>query len=246
MKRLSETYDQHLKTALDEYLLRQIAELPGENELAALLPLSARFDRRMGRLIRRARKQEALANQRSAAPLGSAGRRRARRRLIAVAVILALLASLMSIAAAREAVFRFVVSVYEKYSEIIFPQQTGTSASDPLPTLGENIEDIMPQELPGGYEQKSLLTTTDYVCIVYTSAVGQDVIFERITSEALRILIDTEGTKSEYVHINGREAIFHSKNQLQSIIWQDGRYAYIISGSISKEALVGIIESLYK
>lgn len=243
---MSGTFDQQLKTALDEYLLRRLAALPSEDELAGLLPFSARFDRRMGRLILRAEKLEALASRRSAAPFRSPRRRLARRRLIAAAIILAILTSLLSITAAREAVFRFVVTVYEKYSEIIFPQKTGTSESDTLPTLGENIADIMPQELPGGYKQKSYVSSADYVRIVFANAAAQEVIIERIASIGLRMLIDTERTKSEYVYIDGREIIYYSKNQMQSIVWQDGRYVYIISGRIDKETLVDIVRSLYK
>ena len=58
------------------------------------------------------------------------------------------------------------------------------------------------------------------------------------------ITYDTERTTSETVKVNGRDVIlWRSENNIKDYLYNDGEYIYIISGNISENELVKILQN---
>jgi hypothetical protein len=241
MNSITDAFDQQLAIALTDYLQRQLESLPDEQELAGQLIFSRRFEKRIGRLIRKAARAEARS-QRGMMPGGNlaAGHTRVRRRLAIAAIIIAILASVFSISAAREAVINFIVTVYEKYSTIIFP----TAATSSGETPETSSQAAWPAYKPAGYSANLLTDTPDYSLMVYKGESGQEILLERVLSANVQVAIDTEGVTVEYISRGDRQHLCYLKNGVQTVIWQNGKYAFLLSGPVSRDILLEMADSI--
>jgi hypothetical protein len=236
-----------LKFAIHDYLMKDLAKLPDESELAAIQFFSARFEKRMWRLIKKMLVAE--ANRQSpeiANPSFSRIRSlsHAKKRLLLAAIILAVLISIMSITAAREAVIGFFVEIFEKYSIISFPAEPNQPISTTLPSNEDDIRDILPTVLPDGYSLDDIQVSVESIFATYSNATKGDVlVFERILFENLKMQIDTESITTNEISIGQIHGLFYSNKGVQHLIWREGPFAYIISGKITKNELVKMADS---
>ena len=235
--------------ATDDYLLHILDGLPSEDELVARLSFSAAFERRMRRLFRKARKMEAASRTADFAdPVYPKNRSLSlkRKRLLLVAIILSIFVSVLSIASAREAVFGFFIRIYDSFTEIIFnrniDEQPETTAA--LPTSSENYAAMLPTILPEGYQKTDQLVTDRLMQIYYTNPEGDELIFERQISDALQMIIDTEGVQFDEIQISNFKGFFYTNKNVQTLVWQEEHYVFTIFGKITKEDLLNMAESI--
>lgn len=241
--------NQQLKMATDDYLLHILDGLPSEDELASRLSFSAAFKRRMRRLLRKARKMEAASRTVDFADPADPKNRSLslkRKRLVLVAIILSIFASVLSISSAREAVFGFFIRIYDSFTEIIFnrniDEQPETTAV--LPTSSENDAAMVPTLLPEGYQKTDQLEAGGTLQIIYTNPAGDELIYERQISDTRQLIIDTEGVQIDEIQINNIKGFFYTKKNVQNLVWQEGPYIFMIYGKITKEELLNIAESI--
>jgi hypothetical protein len=226
-----------LQLALQDYLMQNLAGLPGQTELAAFHVFSRRFERKMDRMVRKARRRTAQV---------TASARHLKKRLILVGIILAIMLSAVSITLARESVVKFIIDAYEKYSSLIFGDHdtTDTSLTEPKPYTEDDANAIKPAWLPAGYKFEHQFIGLSVIQIAYADEAGAEVWVERYEAGHLQLLIDTEGVTAESIDLDGRQALIYSKNGQQTLIWQDGSFAFVISGPISRDAILHMADSI--
>jgi hypothetical protein len=169
-----------------------------------------------------------------------------RKRLLLVAIILSVLLSAMGVVAARETILRFIVRIYETYTEIIFNRDID-QLPDPtqgLPTSSDPSMAKVPTWQPEGYEQTDLLETGDIFQIIYANQAGDELIFERYFSDTMSMFLDTEGVQIEEVLNESFTGYYYSKKNWQTLVWQEDSFVFLIYGKITKDELLNMAYSI--
>jgi hypothetical protein len=164
--------------------------------------------------------------------------------MLAAAIIMAILISLFSITAAREAVFSFFVQVYEKFSTIVFNRDPAETTPTPAPSAGiDDIDALLPTFIPEGYKLSDKLVTEVFSHIVYSNASGNSIVISKQVYNHTQYIIDTENVQAVGIEINGFEGVYYNNKEILTIIWQNGSHVYMIAGNIDKETLIKMAES---
>jgi len=238
--------NQQLKIALNDYLLEELARLPSVSDLADHHAFSAAFERKMRHLRKKAvRNRDNRMWDYDLAPSASSVRRISarRKRLLIAAIILALLLSLMGFTVAREAVFKFIVQVQEKFSTIVFKSD---STDDRAPSITEDIPNMLPSVLPDGYAFSKLNITSAMILATYTNSAGYSIYVEKISLTSSQMNVDTEGAQLETVMVHQTPALYFMNKGNSFLIWQEKYFAYCIIGKISKDEILAMAKSMNK
>ena len=222
-----------LKKAVDQYLASLLQDLPAENDLAESQILSSRFQKRMQRMIRKARRMDHVQPEKKI-------NYHNKKRLVIIVAIITILAAAFTVNASREAIIGFVVQVYERFSTITFRHSTESASTNQTVDPNEVITDHLPTYLPQGYKQSDQSIYIEVIGIIYTNEFDQEIVFTKIVKDGTRIDIDTEGIQTESITINGYQGIFYSNKGQSSLIWSDEKYAYSIIGKITKEEMINM------
>ncbi|MDW7657852.1 MAG: DUF4367 domain-containing protein [Bacillota bacterium] len=233
----------NLRIALEAYIYHNMARIPAEEELVATQHFSARFERRMRRLFKKiARLDAEKVAARKTAPAHVLLHNR--KKLLAAAVILAILISMFSITAAREAVFSFFVRVYDSFSTIIFNRDPAESDPSTAPSAGiDDIDALLPTFIPDGYQLADKLVTNQLTHVYFRNDHDDQIVLSIQLLDMTQMMIDTEGINQEEIKIVQHNGIYYSNKGYQTIIWQDGPYAILLNGKIDKETLIKMAES---
>jgi hypothetical protein len=216
--------DEMLREAVVRADIRELEAMPADHEIEH--EFSKRFERRMGKLIRRGK---------TGSPVGAIAF--LRRHMVAfVAAIIILFASAMSVSAVRAAVFEFITEVYEKFTHIFFNESRSSSDS-----AGEFIV-RRPSFIPEGFELVSEKTAGP-VLLVYEK--GTDYIsYSQQRLEDVSMDINTEGAELEELEFNGHPAKYYSNQGVQNLLWYDDEYLYMVSSTLDRDAVFRIAESV--
>jgi hypothetical protein len=233
-----EQIGQHkMKDLTDAYLESLLEGLPAEEEIARQQVLSDRFLHRMDRLIRRALKQQQPLDK-DTDDMHAKPRRMSAKRLLVAAIICAILASATSVYAYRKEVFRFIIYIYEQFSSISFQQPMGPSGSSTESGAKQGLAEKTPSALPQGYHISEQLPLKGFNHIIYINESGDELIFTMQEKSALNVGIDTEGTHIEEIETDGFKGLFYANKGQNNLVWEDDRYAYFLTGKISKNELI--------
>ena len=216
--------DEMLREAVVRADIRELEAMPADHEIEH--EFSKRFERRMGKLIRRGK---------TGSPVGAIAF--LRRHMVAfVAAIIILFASAMSVSAVRAAVFEFITEVYEKFTHIFFNESRSSSDS-----AGEFIV-CRPSFIPEGFELVSEKTAGP-VLLVYEK--GSDYIsYRQQRVEDVSMDINTEGAELEELEFKGLPAKYYSNQGVQNLLWYDDEYLYMVSSTLDRDAVFRIAESV--
>ena len=216
--------DEMLREAVVRADIRELEAMPADHEIEH--EFSKRFERRMGKLIRRGK---------TGSPVGAIAF--LRRHMVAfVAAIIILFASAMSVSAVRAAVFEFITEVYEKFTHIFFNESRSSSDS-----AGEFIV-RRPSFIPEGFELVSEKTAGP-VLLVYEK--GSDYIsYRQQRVEDVSMDINTEGAELEELEFKGLPAKYYSNQGVQNLLWYDDEYLYMVSSTLDRDAVFRIAESV--
>lgn len=191
---------------------------------------SARFERKMQRLIRRERTFYF--------PLVKTPVRRMV--TIIVAVIAALSATVMSVGAFRDAFANFFAQIFDTHTHV------RTLDSDGSPEDFRDIYEIT--ELPEGMELVSKSEDYDfmpYIYYLYENNADKILLHQYIKSR-YDTYINTEGYEMIPTEINGCEGFCVNWGDIVLITWDNGDYIFQISGAFDKETMISIAESVQK
>lgn len=168
-----------------------------------------------------------------------------------VAVVILILlavsfAGLMSVEAVRQEVFQIVVEWYEKYVDIFF--ERNHKAASIRPNESEEGGWMIPSYLPAGYEQSSIQRGRTALFITYLNEEGLKLSYgQTLQSVQDSLSLDREAYTLQPVEINEWQGMLFTPEdgvKAASLIWEDGRYVYQLSGVLDQEEILKIAESL--
>ena len=207
-----------LKFALQAVYLDELEKLPSDSELCNLIVVSEGFERKMNRLFR------------------SKGRVYPKRRImymILVAILAALMTSVMSIQAFREPIAGFFLDIYEYCTDLIFQSETVDQQKEKA--------FIIP-DAPSGYTEISREEYQSLVSVEYYSAQGHTVIYTQYRQEGAGLSVDTENADTNIEEMHGFQVFLYSSKGWNSMIWNDGSLVYELNGDCGMQELCGIAE----
>ena len=216
--------DEMLREAVVRADIRELEAMPADHEIEH--EFSKRFERRMGKLIRRGK---------TGSPVGAIAF--LRRHMVAfVAAIIILFASAMSVSAVRAAVFEFITEVYEKFTHMFFEE------SPPSQESSDEFIVRRPSFIPEGFELVSEKTAGP-VLLVYEK--GSDYIsYSQQRVEDVSMDINTEGAELEELEFKGLPAKYYSNQGVQNLLWYDDEYLYMVSSTLDRDTVFRIAESV--
>ena len=189
---------------------------------------SAEYQRKIGKLTRKTEnpfwKYVNTAGKKAAA--------------ILFAVIIAL-SAMMSVKAIRESVVRFILSVFEKGTEISVDLKHN-------PDAPEKIERrFAPAYLPKGYTMEETIDTEWDREIDYRGENDAYLLFYQKTL-SVAMNVDTEGVELHEITVGGNEGYWFVNHGVTRLIWSDGNYLYDLyaAEAFPIEELLKIAESV--
>lgn len=207
-------------------------EMDALSEMEANAPeheFSEEFEEKMERLLRRwKRKFIKRSNY------------RLRKSWLVAAIVALILSISMSVEASREAIIRFVIEMYEKYSNVRHEGSGVDFAPDEIleyrePDWGEEYVEIERSEGAHIYKTVRRNVVSGYKitfvqCVTVDNKVGLNTEYDDVVKER----IDNEIT------------VYSTTYERQTILfWNDGEYDYEINGNVEKEELLRLIKSMY-
>lgn len=230
--------DQLIQKFLEDYMQFNLIGLPSEAALALEYKFSDEFERKMRELIDGYDwKKKLKKSKENISFLNTRPRSTIKKRLIIIAIILAILTSIFSITAARETIWNFIITTYEKFSNISF------TSPDPN-TVMPDEETIKPEDLklPPGFTEKDRFEFTVALKVVYATPDGREFMFDKVITEGTQMSINTEGVQTEEIAVRGKTGLYYANMGVEHLIWTEGRYVIQISGKITKEELLNLVK----
>lgn len=168
-------------------------------------------------------------------------RRYVKRICICAAVITALLAAaVMSVGALRNAVIEMIFHTTDVGTEIRFV--AAPAPDEPVDPENKAQFGYLPEgfalvkeDIKGRMENYTFENGEQY----FRVGIAQ-------ITDGAAAGIDTEDARVEYMMINGWQAIYSEKPEVQILFWADDVYSYCISGNIGKDEIVQIAQNLKK
>ena len=148
--------------------------------------------------------------------------------------------TVFGVKAFREPAVNFIMNTYEKFSVMIFGNDQEQPDKFPV-----NIEEYYePAFLPEGFELKSSEDARKFYQLEYGNNEGDLVYCSQFVIKTNRITVNTEGADFEYIEVNGHTGIYFSNEGYQYLVWNDERYGFNVNGTVSKELILEIADSL--
>ncbi len=215
-----------LKQAVAAYMEEEFARLPSEDEIGEH-HFSPEFEQKMEALLTRG--------------IRPYRRRTAGKRVAVLAAVIALLAACMlSVGAVRESIVSFFTEVYEEFTAIIFEQPEESVQTD----AAVSIDEIEITYIPEGFELVSESKDDIARRVEYADNSDKRIIIRQTLNGNMQRSIDTEGIKSEEVFVWGQKGIYFENKGVSTIIWNDEKQVFYVSGNLNKNEIVNIAESI--
>ena len=193
---------------------------------------SAKFERKMQRLIKSERK--------SFYPLvNSFGKRMA---VSFVIVTIISITMVMSVTASREKFFEMVQQVFEKYSIITY-EIDSSGANDSSDNIDTPFVEYEITQLPEGFvEEEEVVVEEMKAKIIYYRKDNLLIDFYQHPIEDADFMINTEGVTLDELVIDDQPVYYYSNLGIQNVFWDNGEYVFMISGDIPKEDLLNLVK----
>lgn len=218
--------DNNLKLALTELMYKEADELMVEYESYEFSP---EFEEKMEKLIKRRRKPYFRM-------INTVGKRVA---CIAACAFIVSSASLMSVDAVREAVFGFIMNIFEDHSDISFEDDgKHPDTIQDIYEIGYDMSD---------YEISFEVNNDKMRSVEYMDNKGNSIVFEQYVEDAFNLRINTEDATVSHIDLNGYDAMYYyDNNSFNNLIWDNGQYIFYISSNLTKEKTISVAESVQK
>ena len=216
--------DKNLIEAMQMFEKDWIATYPDELELAGKFTYSKRHTKRMNRMLKN---HDSLFYRATCTP----------KRQIAAAILIVLISFntvMVTSVEARAAVMNFFVTVYETFSDVLFP-------NDSAPTTIENY--YKPSYVPEGYVVDTVEDIDIEFWIDYVNGNGEIISFVQATLNNADLGVDTENTEFEIITISGVEGIIVYNKAYYSLHWSSDEYRFSLVGN-NKAEIIQMAESL--
>lgn len=215
--------------AFDLYYKEYCKTLPTKEELSHIV-IPDELEAKMQKLIARERKFYYYW-------LNTVGKRVA---AIILVILLSFTTITFSVRALREPVIRFIVETFEKFSNVVFVNDK--SEEDLI--VDFTFEKIMPTYIPKEYKLDSDFEFDNAYQAMYVNNSNSTIIYSQYINDDSISQANTENVVYENITINNADAIFYSNKGTNTVIVSGERYIFTVEGTIEKEELLKIVESI--
>lgn len=222
------TSQEKLKKAVELYSLKMQQEFPSPEELANLPEPSARFQKKMNRLLRRQKKSYYRLINTSL-----------KRVTAAILIFLLSISCLMTVEAIRTPIINFFTKVYEEYTQV-----TLNHDQKEVPAKLHIEEIYAPSYLPEGFEKNMEEITDNYLLFEYVNKENHYVLLQQFSYDDPSIAINTEDITYETVMIFDSVGIYYDNMGIQSILWYYDGYTFSVIADIGKEEIIKVAQSI--
>ncbi|MEA5093638.1 MAG: DUF4367 domain-containing protein [Sedimentibacter saalensis] len=208
-----------LSYAVKESVIKEINEMPTEEQIKENVHFSATFENKMKKLINKQKHKRIIKS----AYVYS------KKIAVFVSIIISIgFGTLMTAEAVQKAVITTVVEWYEDHNGFIFENTSNKSNEEIL-----NESQIkLPAYIPEAFELSESEDYDSFKLYVYKNEEGKNLVFNAIVvTDKNETFIDNEYTDYEIIEINGKETYLFmgTEDDYMSIIWTDGNVLYDIS-----------------
>lgn len=152
----------------------------------------------------------------------------------------------MSVEAVRSKVINVITEIYEEFTSIMF------SKEDEDIHINSEFKPISPNYIPKGFKEIDKVESSIGLFIVYENDEYLQIRYSCDEISNNSIILDTEDAQVEDININGFDAKYIVKDNIQQLLWNDNTSSYLIdmesksSDMINndKEELIKIAESI--
>ncbi|HHV50344.1 MAG TPA: DUF4367 domain-containing protein [Clostridiales bacterium] len=222
----SMSFDEKLKRALYVSLDNKLENLPTFNELDNIHDFSPKFKKKINKLIR-------IHNKPYYRIINTAGKRVA---LFIITIIISLMATVLSVEALRNGFYNFIMEIYEKFA-VVFVDKNAPSQINAIE------ETYYPEYIPEGFSLATSHQNIAAVTQIYKGPGNGLIIYEQFTINA-EFSVDIENDKYTEIEVNGFSGYHFYEKEINNMIWQDGKYVYILKSTLGKDEMIKIAESL--
>ncbi len=220
--------DEQLKKAFGIYCDNLLLELPRDDVLQESQAFSKSFETKMQKLIQRAKLSPWQLHYQMAKRIA----------ILLLAFTLGATA-LMQVDAIRIPVVRFFTEIHQTFTRIVF------GAEDKAAVLPETIEQIyVPGFIPEGFNLEFELVDINFAVQTYHKENEYFELTQYCTTFALHL--DTEGVTLEELTKDGITYSYFENKGIKNLIWEQNGYVFICDGTVERDALIQIAESLQK
>ncbi|MBO4234853.1 MAG: DUF4367 domain-containing protein [Firmicutes bacterium] len=219
-----------LNEAIIEYLDDEIAayalaadETPGYN-------LSKKYLRKKRTIIRAAegRETKKLDNKEYIPQKSLAYIVKIRRVAVLVAVLIMLLAAAVGVVAAVKAYIRYNVDKGKEFWHVTFEKEGYDDSF---------IFEYLEPKVPEGFEETTRIKEERFLLIRYSNSDGSIIEYAQQLPDGLDMYIDNIEHASEIEYINGIEVITTVGSEGNMVVFNDERYLFDLSGTVSEKVL---------
>lgn len=218
-----------LYEAMDLYCIEFCKTLPTDEELSDIT-FSEEFERKMQKLIHKEKKFYFTW-------FNTIGKRVA---AIILVILLSFTTITFSVRALREPVIRFIVETFEKFSNVVFVNDK--SKEDII--IDFTFEKTIPTYIPEEYKFDSDFEYDNAYQVMYVNASNSTIIYSQQINNDSILQANTENVTYQNIVINDYPAIYYSNKGTNTVIVSGERYTFTVEGTIEKELLIKIVESI--
>lgn len=235
-KQKESLFEALLYYAVKESAIKEINEMPTEEQIKESVHFSATFENKMKKLI----------NKQKYKRLFKSVYVYSKKVAVFVSIIISIgFGTLMTAQAVQKAVINTVVEWYEDHNGFIFENTSNKSAEEIL-----NESKIkLPTYIPKGFELSESEDYDSFKLYVYKNEEGKNLIFNAIViTDKNETFIDNEHTDYELIEINGSKVyLFSGKGKnydYASAIWIEGDIKYEIDSWIGVIEVIRMIKNI--
>lgn len=235
-KQKESLFEALLSYAVKESVIKEINEMPTEEQIKEDVHFSATFENKMKKLINKLRYKRTFRN----VYLYS------KKVAIFVSILISIgFGTLMTAEAVQKAVIKTVVEWYDDHNGYIFENTSNKSREEIL----SESKIKLPTYIPEGFELYQSEDYSEFKLYLYTNEEGKSLVFNAVVvTDKNETFIDNEYTDYEIIEINGIETYLFSgigKNyDYASLIWMEGNIKYEIDSWIGVIEVIRIAKSL--
>lgn len=226
-------------------LLKQAAALAGKAFFDDIVipeeehVFSKRFERKMKRLIKYARKKEANPSL----SYSSFTRRR-----VALCITLAIILSLffaVTVSAANGSLFNMIEKVFPKYSIVTYQPGEDLTGGALSSIADKPFVEYELTYVPDGYTltEESVVPELKEKTLYFDNISGNCISFNQFPIEKTDFMLNTEGTTLESFSLDETEFHYCSNLGMQMLFWDNGEYVFLISSELDKETVIKLAQS---
>lgn len=213
-----------LKNAFREAASYEFREIPRDDSQIQH-EFSPEFERKIEKLIRKEKKF-----------LWHFVNTASKRVAVIAAVFVMLLTTACSVEAIREPIVRFLIEVYESFTEYTFE-------GDKSDTI---TKEYQMSTVPEGFTQTDYFKEDAVIITTYENSDGDMIRFSQSITTDTNLFIDNESSVTKIIDVSGREVHLYIQDGLTSAIWLEDTYLFKVfcHGDFSEQSVIDIIETI--